>query len=63
MERFFREVCRAEGIVYPDLQAKKDALEPILKACQADPAQVRQLCDWRWIRKALKALPAATQVV
>jgi hypothetical protein len=63
MERFFRELRQAiEGRVYPDLQAKQDALEPILKAWQADPAQVRQLCDWRWIRKALKNLPVDTQV-
>ena len=64
MERFFRELRRAlEGRVYPDLQAKQEALEPILKAWQADPKRVRQLCGWRWIREALKALPAATQVV
>ena len=33
VERFFRELRRAlEGRVYPDLQAKQEALEPILKA-------------------------------
>ncbi len=59
--RFFRELRRAiEGRVYPDLQAKQAALEPILKAWQADPARVRQLCGWDWIRDTLKALPADT---
>ena len=33
-----------------------------LTAWQADPKRVRQLCGWQWIREALKALPAATQV-
>ena len=60
VECFFRELRRAlEGRVYPDLQAKQEALEPILKAWQAAPQRVRQLCGWSWIRKAL---PAATQV-
>jgi transposase len=63
VECFFRELRRAlEGRVYPDLQAKQEALEPILKAWQADPKRVRQLCGWGWIREALKALPSATQV-
>ena len=63
VERFFRELRRAiEGRVYPDLQAKQDALEPILEAWQADPKRVRQLCGWNWIRNALEALPANTQV-
>ena len=63
VERFFRELRRAiEGRVYPTLQAKQDALKPILQAWQADPARVRQLCGWNWIREALKALPADTQV-
>ena len=62
MERFFRELHRAlEGHIYPDLQAKQEALEPIPKAWQADPKRVRQRCGWCWIREALKALPAATQ--
>ncbi|MXZ41569.1 MAG: hypothetical protein F4Z18_07280 [Caldilineaceae bacterium SB0666_bin_21] len=64
VERFFRELRRTvEGRVYPDLQAKQAALELILKAWQADPARVRQLCGWDWIRDALEALPADTQVV
>ncbi len=46
--------------VYPTLAAKQEALEPILKAWQADPERVRQLCGWRWIREALTDLPADT---
>ena len=61
--RFCRELRRAlEGRVHPDRQAKQAAREPILKAWQADPARVPQLCGWDWIRKALTALPADTQV-
>ena len=64
VERFFRELRRAlEGRVYPTLQAKQEALEPILKAWQTDPARVRQLCGWDWIRDTLEALPADTQAV
>ncbi|MYA03723.1 MAG: hypothetical protein F4Y37_03815 [Caldilineaceae bacterium SB0664_bin_22] len=63
VERFFRERRRAlEGRVYPTLQAKQEALEPILKAWQAHSQRVRQLCGWDWIRKALAALPADTKV-
>ncbi len=64
VERFFRELRRAiEGRVYPDLQAKQDALEPVLKGWQADPKRVRQLCGWSWIRDALGSLPADTKVI
>ena len=61
--RFFRELRRSlEGRVYPTLQAKQDALEPIRQAWQADPERVQRLCGWGWIRKALKDLPNDTQV-
>ena len=60
VERFFQELRRAlEGRVYPTLQAKQEALEPILNAWQADPERVRRLCGWRWIRDTLQALPTA----
>jgi len=50
---FFRELRRAiEGRVYPTLQAKQDALQPVLEAWQADPKRVRQLCGWDWIWEA-----------
>ena len=64
VERFFQELRRALGDrVYPTLEAKQAVLEPILKAWQADPERVKQLCGWRWIRKALTDLPADTQVI
>ena len=63
VECFFQELRRALGDrVYPILEAKKEALEPILRDWQADPAWVRQLCSWEWIREALTRLPADTQV-
>ena len=63
VERFLRELRRALGDrVYPTLEAKKEALEPILRAWQADPTRVRQLCGWAWIREVLTTLPADTQV-
>lgn len=61
VERFFRELRRAvEGRVHPTLQARQDALQPVLEAWQADPQRVRQLCGWDWIREAL---PSNNQVV
>ena len=64
VEGFFRELRWAvKGWVYPDLQTKQDALEPVLKAWQADPKRVKQLCGWRWIRDALTKLPTDTEVI
>ena len=66
VERFFRELRRAiEGKVYPTLQAKQDALEPVLNAWQADPdpERVRRLCGWEWIREALKDLSDDAEVI
>ena len=61
VERFFRELRRAiEGRVYPTLQAKQEALEPVLNAWQADPERVKRLCGWKWIRKALEDLSDTT---
>ena len=63
VERFFQELRRALGDrVYPTLEAKKAVLEPILRDWQVHPERVRQLCGWEWIREALTALPADTQV-
>ena len=62
--RCFRELRRAlEGRVYATLQAKQEALEPILEAWQADPKRVHRLCGWNWIRDALETLPANSQVI
>ena len=61
VEHFFRELRRAiEGKVYP---TKQDALEEVLNAWQADPARIRRLCGWDWIREALKDLPDEAEVI
>jgi len=59
-ERVFEEVRRAvEGEVYPSLEAKQQAAEVYLRALEADPERVRQLCGWEWLCTALDALPPA----
>ena len=65
VECFFQELRRTlrdpGDRVHLTPEAKKEALEPILRAWQADPARVRQLCGWSWIQETLTALPANTQ--
>lgn len=57
-ERVFEEVRRhVEGELYPSVAAKQQAADAYLRALQADPARVRQLCGWGWIRQALNSLP------
>ncbi len=57
-ERLFEEVRRhVEGQVYASLTAKQEAVEAYLQDLQADPARVRQLCGWAWLREALHARP------
>ena len=56
-ERVFEEVRRhVEGRVYEGLAAKRQAAEEYLGKLAADPAQVRQLCGWHWLREALQQL-------
>ena len=63
VERFFRDLRRVLGErVAPTLQGKQNMLEPILKVWQMDPERVRPRCGWAWMRDALTALPADTQV-
>lgn len=58
-ERVFQEVRRwTEGEVYESLEAKQQAAEVYLRALQADPARVQQLCGWDWLQDALSALPS-----
>ncbi len=57
-ERIFEEIRRRiEGRVYDTLHAKRDEAERYLKALQADPARVRRLCGWEWLRESLARLP------
>lgn len=57
-ERVFEEVRRAvEGAPYASLDAKVAAVEQALQALAADPARVKRLVDWQWIRDARAHLP------
>jgi len=57
-ERLIEDLRAAiEGKVYPSLDAKVAAVEAQLAALDADPARVRRLTGYRWIREALNHLP------
>jgi transposase len=58
VERVF-EYLRAqiEGIVYPTIEGKVDAVERILEDLDADPERVTSLTGWRWITDTLSQLP------
>ena len=57
-ERVFEELRRAvEGHVYATLEEKVAAVERELRALAADPARVKALAGWQWIREAWAALP------
>ncbi|GAB4440325.1 MAG: hypothetical protein Kow00120_08430 [Anaerolineae bacterium] len=59
-ERIFEELRReVEGVVYPSLQAKVDAVDRILRQLAADKARVKRLIGWGWICDAFAALPAS----
>ncbi len=63
VKRLFQELRRApEDRMYPILAAKQASLGPILLAWQVDPARVRPLCGWGWIRETLTNLPIDTVV-
>lgn len=55
-ERVFEEIRRrTEGRVYEDLAAKREVVDAYLRELAADPARVRSLCGWDWIRQNLQA--------
>lgn len=57
-ERVFEELrAGIEGVVYPTIEAKVEAVEMILGELDADPERVRRLTGWRWIVETLHALP------
>lgn len=59
-ERVFEEVRRwTEGKLYESLNAKQRAAEEYLRKLQGDPARIKQLCGWGWIRDALHSLQPA----
>jgi transposase len=56
-ERVFEYLrARIEGIVYGELEAKKEAVESELRKLAACPEKVRSLTCWDWIEKALAQL-------
>jgi hypothetical protein len=57
-ERVFEELrAGIEGIVYPTIDAKVEAVEAILTELDADPERLRSLTNWHWIVDALDRLP------
>ena len=57
-ERVFEELrAEIEGIVYPTIDAKVEAVEAILTELDADPERLRSLTNWHWIVDALDRLP------
>jgi transposase len=57
-ERVFEEVRRwVEGRRYESIEAKKAAVEAVLRRLEAE-GKVSSLVGWRYIRQALNALPS-----
>lgn len=57
-ERVFEELRRhVEGTVYESLRAKQATVEAYLEEFAAEPARVRRLCGWEWLRQALGSRP------
>jgi hypothetical protein len=57
-ERVFEEVRRwVEGRRYERIEAKKAAMEEVLRRLEAE-GKVSSLVGWRYIRQALNALPS-----
>jgi len=57
-ERVFAEVRRwVEGRRYERIEAKKAAVEAVLRRLEAEE-KVSSLVGWRYIRQALNALPS-----
>ena len=56
-ERVFEYLRAAvEGKVYGTLDAKKEAIEAVLRELAASPDKVRKMTGWQWIRESVKAL-------
>ena len=59
-ERVFEEVRRhIEGEVYPSLEAKRSAIEHLLRQLKADKPRLKRLIGWDWLQRALAQLPNA----
>ena len=59
-ERVFEEVRQhVEGEVYPSLQAKRAAIEHLLRQLRADKPRLKRQIGWDWIKQVLEQLPLA----
>lgn len=58
-ERIFQYLrAQVEGMVYGELEAKKEAVENQLRALADRPERVRSLTCWDWIERALTQPPS-----
>jgi transposase len=56
-ERVFEYLrSKVEGKVYGELELKKAAIETELAQLATDPAKVKSLAGWEWIRQSVEAL-------
>ena len=59
-ERVFEEVRRhIEGQVYPSLDAKRSAIDHLLRQLRSDKNRLRRLIGWDWIQGTMAQLPDA----
>ena len=59
-ERVFEEVRQhIEGEVYPSIEAKRSAIDHLLRQLRADKTRLRRLVGWDWLQQALAQLPNA----
>ncbi len=59
-ERVFEEVRRhIEGQVYPSLEAKRSAIDHLLRQLRSDKTRLRRLIGWDWLQQATDQLPQA----
>ena len=57
-EPVFEEVRRhIEGQVYPSLEAKRSAIDHLLRQMRADKPRLKRLIGWGWIKRSLAQLP------
>ena len=59
-ERVFEEVRRqVAGQVYPSLEAKRSAIDHLLRQLRSDQTRLRRLIGWDWLQQATAQLPQA----
>jgi transposase len=57
-ERVFEYIRgKIEGEVYPSLQAKRYAIDRILRRLNGNRSCLQQLIGWQWIQDAFRQLP------